>query len=232
MNYYKNINITKVASILAVSALLSTTAYAGNDDSMIALGAKIGTAGVGIEGRAPIADNLYGRFGVNYLHYNHSLDNGALNYKGKLTLLTVPLMLDYHPFDNSGFRVSAGIAYNGNKITATAKPNKTVTLYGEEYDPEDLGTVKSKLTLGSKIAPIVSIGYDSSFTSDSSWSFNAEAGVMYSGKSKIKVSATGDLANDRDAMNNLNRDANKSLDKVKKYLKFFPIVSIGLKYNF
>ena len=74
MNYYKNINITKVASILAVSALLSTTAYAGNDDSMIALGAKIGTAGVGIEGRAPIADNLYGRFGVNYLHYNHSLE--------------------------------------------------------------------------------------------------------------------------------------------------------------
>ena len=55
---------------------------------------------------------------------------------------------------------------------------------------------------------------------------------MYSGKSKIKVSATGDLANDRDAINNLNRDANKSLDKVKKYLKFFPIVSIGLKYNF
>lgn len=25
------------------------------------------------------------------------------------------------PFDNSGFRVSAGVAYNGNKITATAK---------------------------------------------------------------------------------------------------------------
>ena len=58
---------------------------------------------------------MYGRFGVNYLHYNHSLNDGALNYKGKLTLLTVPLMLDYHPFDNSGFRVSAGIAYNGNK---------------------------------------------------------------------------------------------------------------------
>jgi len=232
MSRYKKINITKVASVLAVSALLSTTAYAGNNDSMIAFGAKVGTAGVGIEGRAPIVDNLYGRFGVNYLHYNHSLNNGALNYKGKLTLLTVPLMLDYHPFDNSGFRVSAGIAYNGNKITATAKPNKTVTLYGENYEPGDLGTVKSKLTLGNNIAPIVSIGYDSSFISDSPWSFNAEAGVMYSGKAKIKVSATGELAKEQEVINDLNRDANKSLDKVKKYLKFFPIVSIGLKYNF
>ncbi len=232
MRSYKNINVTKAVSILAVSALLSTTAYAGNDDSMFALGAKVGTAGVGIEGRAAIADNLYGRFGVNYLHYNHSLDKGSLNYKGKLTLLTVPLMLDYHPFDNSGFRVSAGIAYNGNKVTATAKPNKTVTLYGADYAPEDLGTVKSKLTLGSKIAPIVSIGYDSSFISESSWSFNAEAGVMYSGKAKIKVSATGLAANDQEVIGDLNRDANKSLNKVKKYLKFFPIVSVGIKYNF
>ena len=232
MSYYKNINITKAASILAVSALLSTTAYANNNDSMVALGAKIGTAGVGIEGRAPIADNLYGRFGVNYLHYNHSLDKGSLNYKGKLTLLTVPLMLDYHPFDNSGFRVSAGVAYNANKITATAKPNKTVTLYGHNYSKAELGTVKSKLTLGNKIAPIVSIGYDSSFISDSSWSFNAEAGVMYSGKAKIKVSATGVAANQQQKIDDLNRDANKSLNKVNKYLKFFPIVSIGFKYNF
>jgi len=233
MTYHKYINVTKTVSILAISALLSTTAYAGNSDSMVALGAKIGTAGAGIEGRAPITDNLYGRFGVNYLHYNHSLNDGALNYKGKLTLLTVPLMLDYHPFDNSGFRVSAGVAYNGNKITATAKPNKAVTLYGKNYNPEDLGTVKSKLTLGNNIAPIVSIGYDSSFISDSSWSFNAEAGVMYSGKAKIKVSATGALAREeKAAINDLNRDANKSLDKIKRHLKFFPIISIGLKYNF
>jgi len=43
MSRYKKINITKVASVLAVSALLSTTAYAGNNDSMIAFGAKVGT---------------------------------------------------------------------------------------------------------------------------------------------------------------------------------------------
>ena len=55
---------------------------------------------------------------------------------------------------------------------------------------------------------------------------------MYSGKAKIKVSATGLAANDQEVIGDLNRDANKSLNKVKKYLKFFPIVSVGLKYNF
>jgi hypothetical protein len=30
----------------------------------------------------------------------------------------------------------------------------------------------------------------------------------------------------------LNRDANAALKRVKKYLKFFPVISIGFKYNF
>ena len=237
MSNYQKINATKTLSILALSALLSTTSYAqgaveSSGNIKIAIGAKVGTAGFGIEGRIPVTENLYGRLGVNYLHYNHSLNKGTLNYKGKLTFLTVPLMLDYHPFDDSGFRLSAGVAYNGNKVTANASPNKAITLYGHNYTKDELGKVKSKLTLGNKIAPIVSIGYDSSFINNNPWSFNAEAGIMYAGKAKVKVSATGISANQKQKIDDLNRDANKSLNKVKKYLKFFPIVSIGFKYTF
>ena len=101
-----------------------------------------------------------------------------------MNLLTVPLLLDYHPFPESGFRISAGIAYNDNKVTATATPNKPVTIYNTTYQPASLGTVKAKLTMTNKIAPIFAIGYDSSFINNKSWSFNAEAGIMYQGKEK------------------------------------------------
>lgn len=77
----------------------------------------------------------------------------------------------------------------------------------------------------------MSIGYDSSFISDSSFSFNAELGAMYSGNPKIKVSATGLAANQTQQISDLNRDANKELKKVKNYLRFFPVVAIGFKYN-
>jgi hypothetical protein len=54
---------------------------------------------------------------------------------------------------------------------------------------------------------------------------------MYSGNPKIKVSSTGLAANNKQQIDDLNRDANKELKKVKNYLKFYPIISIGFKYN-
>lgn len=231
MNNYKN--TTKVVISLAIPALLSTTSYANVNagDSLLAIGAKVGTTGIGIEGRSPITENLFGRLGANYFQYSNEVGDSKLDYKGKLTLFSVPIMLDYHPVEDSGFRLSVGIGYNGNKVKATAVPNKSITLYGNTYTPAQLGTVTAKLTLGNKIAPIVSIGYDSSFISNSPFSFNAELGAMYSGNPKIKVSATGIAANQHQQISDLNRDANKELKKVKNYLKFFPIIAIGFRYN-
>jgi len=45
--YFAYDKLIKTISILAISALLSTTAYANTSDSMFALGVKVGTAGVG-----------------------------------------------------------------------------------------------------------------------------------------------------------------------------------------
>ncbi len=78
-----------------------------------ALGMKIGSLGVGIEGRTPINNNIFVRLGVNYFPLEIKQNNAVMN----VTLLSVPLMLDFHPFDDSGFRVSGGVAYNGNKLT-------------------------------------------------------------------------------------------------------------------
>lgn len=225
--------LLKNISLLAVSAFIGTTSYADNTTkSKLAIGANLGTTGFSLEGRTPLNDSLYGRIATNYFYYKHSMKKGSLDYKGKLNLLTVPLLFDYHPFPESGFRISAGIAYNDNKVTATATPNKPVKIYNTTYQPAELGTVKAKLTMTNKIAPVVAIGYDSSFINNKAWSFNAEAGIMYQGKEKIKVSATGLAAQQQSTIDDLNRDANAALKRVKKYLKFFPVISIGFKYNF
>lgn len=225
--------LLKNISLLAVSAFIGTTSYADNiTKSKLAIGANLGTTGFSLEGRTPLNDSLYGRIATNYFYYKHSMKKGSLDYKGKLNLLTVPLLFDYHPFPESGFRISAGIAYNDNKVTATATPNKPVKIYNTTYQPAELGTVKAKLTMTNKIAPVVAIGYDSSFINNKAWSFNAEAGIMYQGKEKIKISATGLAAQQQSTIDDLNRDVNAALKRVKKYLKFFPVISIGFKYNF
>jgi hypothetical protein len=228
-------NIRKTLAILTATTMLSSVTYAAGktNDNIVAIGAKIGTTGIGLEARTPIVDNIYGRIGINGAQSNKQGSSyEGIIYKIKGSLLTVPLMMDYHPIDNSGFRLSAGIAYNGNSFTGEANITKNVTINNTTYTANDIGSIKTKITLGNKIAPIVSVGYDSSFICDNAWSFNAEAGVMFSGTPKVKVSATGILGNDAKAIKDLEYNANKNLNKVKKYLKIFPILSIGLKYTF
>lgn len=127
-------NLKKLVAISAVSILFANSAYAEQADRNIAVGANIGTLGLGIEARMPIVDTLVGRIGINYIPFSRSFNTSStytdfraaqtyvteIKNKVKGTLLTVPLMLDWHPIDDSGFRVSAGVAYNGSSFKSTS----------------------------------------------------------------------------------------------------------------
>ena len=154
-------NLKKLAAISAVSILFANSAYAEQADRNIAVGANIGTLGLGIEARMPIVDTLVGRIGINLLPYSTSVKTTStftqsapffsqtytseIHTKVKGKLLTVPLMLDWHPIDDSGFRVSAGVAYNGTRLKSTSKVsdftlggNKVIMIKGNQYDATDL----------------------------------------------------------------------------------------------
>ncbi len=224
-------NFKKFIKIITASVMLVASWQNASADSQVAIGPKIGLSGLGLEARVNLADNLYGRLGVNYFTYSLKTKDSALKYKLSLTLLTAPLMLDYHPIDGSGFRVSAGIAYNGNKIELKSGPSSNVILYGHEYAPNQIGNVKGTLEFKNKIAPILSVGYDSSLMDISPWSFNMEAGLMYAGKAKVKVSASGLAAKAPEFIDDLQKDSDKGLDSINKYLKYFPVLSIGIKFS-
>lgn len=224
--------LLKCCSIAAI--LASTSAFA--EAPRIAAGVNVGLPGIGLEARTPVADNLYARLGVNYFNYKHSNNDGKIKYDLDLNLTTAPLMLDYHPFDNSGFRVSAGVAYNNNYLSLKSTPSAPVTLYGRTYSAAEIGHIKGKLKLGRNVAPILSIGYDSSLMYDSAWSFNAELGVMYAGKPKLDVSTSSKVisqARQAQLKSDIEADSKKQFAKdAQKYLKYYPMISVGVKYNF
>lgn len=250
--------IKKIASVAAISAILSSTVFADT----VAIGPKIGTQGIGIEGRIPMTENGFVRMGVNYVKLEHDTrlkdfgsevfsDLGTPNLltpydvdiklKGKLTLLTAPIMFDYHPFDNSGFRVSAGIAYNGNKVDIKGSVVPTlngVTIQSYNGLPVSsvvdslIGTVKGKIKLGSAVSGLLTLGYDSSFISQSPFSFNFEAGAMFTGKPKLTISTTGPVLGTEDVRAYLQRKANEKFKTIDKYLQVFPVISLGVKYTF
>lgn len=219
-------NLKKLPAIIAVSTMLSSSALA--DNAFVAVGLNLSTTGIGAEARTPIAEGFYGRLGANYFKYSQKFTDGEINLKGDLTLLSAPIMVDWHPFDNSGFRLSAGVAYNGNKVKAKGTPAQGVTVNNVFFTPAQIGSVTAELTLGNAIAGVASVGYDSSFVSNGPLSFHFELGAMYTGKPKLSTSSTGtggDLF-----LREYKKDADKAFKDVEKYLKFFPILKIGVKY--
>jgi hypothetical protein len=221
--------VNRISAIIAMlTVLCSSVVYA--EHAFVAIGPRIGTQGIGVEARGPIADGFFGRINGNYFNYSKKFRNGEIDLKGKLTLLSVPVMVDWHPFEESGFRLSVGVAYNGNKVKATGTAPQGATLGGVFYTKDQIGSVTAELSLGNRIAGIASVGYDSSFIANGSVSFNCEAGVIYAGKPKLNVTSTGLANNDPLLKERIKADATKGLKDIDKYLKFFPVISIGVKF--
>jgi hypothetical protein len=136
-------------------------------------------------------------------------------------------MFDWHPVNGSGFKLSAGVAYNGNKLKARGTPDTGQGWNGRYYTVQEIGTIHAKMKLGNPIVPIVTIGYDSSFITSDTWSFNTEVGVMFVGKPKTTISVTGIGANNSQLIS----DVKSSINHANKYLRYFPILNLGFKYH-
>lgn len=211
-------------ALLATNSVPTTTA----NSSIFAIGPKIGTLGAGLEGSFNVSKEFKLRVGVNGLRYSKKFNDGDMNWSGKLTLLTVGAMADYHPFQN-GFRLSAGVMYNGNKLDVSATPANNVNINGQNYTPAQVGTTKGTLDFR-KIAPYIGIGYDGALTSNGALSFNAEVGVLFQGSPRASVSATGLLRNQTAFLNNLKAEVEQATNK--SWLRYYPVVSVGFKYRF
>lgn len=222
--------LAQTAAIFAILTSLNSSVYA--TDGIVAIGPKIGIQGIGVDARAPITESLLGRIGFNYFSFSKSkvAIEGNLKLDATLRLLSVPVMLDWHPFENSGFRLSGGVAYNGNKLSLKGTANGPVTINNITYPAAQIGSVTGTLSLGNTLAGLATIGYDSSFVKDGAWSFNFEAGVMYTGSPKLSISATG--TGGQTVKDVLDRAIKEDSGSWKKYLKYYPILSLGFKYKF
>lgn len=211
---------------VAIGTLLASSlaTQAGN----FAIGPKVGTLGVGAEGLFKFNDFLSFGAQINGFKYSKKLDKGNVGYSGKLKLLNFGGTANFHPF-LGGFKITGGLFANFNKIDVNATPNKNITLNGNTYTPAEIGKLTGAVKFG-RVSPYLGMGYDSAFSSVTPLSFNCDVGVLFQGKPKTDVSATGLLKGNAQLI----KDANKNLYNAsnKSYVRFYPVISLGLKYRF
>ncbi len=224
-------SLTAVALIIS-SVLLSSQAQA---DSANGVAIKAGSAGAGIEYYTGISDNVNLRFGINGFNYDDDFTENDITYEAEIQLRSASVVFDYHPWDSSSFRLSAGAYYNGNKVNAAAQAiDGEYEFNGDVYQVEDVASADGKIEF-KKVAPYIGFGWSASPTSTSSWAFNLDIGAFYQDTPESQLNVTCGAALEQTLCDQLLADVRIEQDKLEEDIqeyKWYPVVTLGVLYRF
>ncbi|HOW43326.1 MAG TPA: hypothetical protein P5110_02400 [Candidatus Omnitrophota bacterium] len=221
---------SKCVAFLVVALLFACAAgHLFAADSRLALSAKAGTLGGGLEGIVNITPHFNVRAGANTFQYDYDGKESDINYDFDLELLTFAGLVDWFPFDN-GFRVTGGCMANENSLELKATTAGTYDIGGVTYTSAEVGTLKGELDFNS-LAPYLGIGYGNPFGTESNWSFNFDIGVMFQGSPDLSVTTDGTLAANAAFQANLAREKADLEDELDEF-EFYPVISFGVTYRF
>lgn len=206
--------------MLAGLALMLASGAAGAEN--FALGAKFGTAGLGLEATWRVTESVNVRTGYYAFDYSTDLEEEGIEYDGDLKLRNLGLFADWHPF-NGRFRVSGGGVQTGNKFRGDAD--------GElDVGDSTYSAVVDARVGWSGFAPYLGIGVGNALRSR--WTFSFDLGVMFTGSPSVRLDGTAsDPALEQAFREDLAREEANLRDELSD-AKYYPVIAIGAAFRF
>ena len=168
------------------------------------------------------------RAGLNQYDYDFEDDLDGVDYDGDLELGTITLLGDYRPWA-SRFRITGGVVFNDNQISAVADPVATYEIGDVVYTLEEVGTLSADVDFDS-VVPYLGIGFDFDLTSR--FSLSLDAGALFQGEAGVSIDTRGGtLSNDPTLRQELDDEARLYEDDLEDY-DIYPVISLGLSYRF
>lgn len=213
-------------------------------DGPFFLGAQASTLGWGVSGGYDVSDSISVRAMFNHFDYSFDRTRRGNKFEGDLDLLSLGLMMDWHPFGR-GFRVTSGAFMNNSELVAGAK-GENVKIGERRYS--------GNLDLNADFdwfAPYLGVGYTGG-RDRTGFGFVFDAGVLFSGAPNLSASgsASGDAGScgfevdDKGRatlggvcaeFDSLKSDLEREHSKLTRDLddfKLYPVVSLGVSYRF
>lgn len=213
--------------LFSAAVLVAITLGGSSARADFALGAGIGTLGVGGHAAYEINDFLALRLNANFGAFDTGFNASGIDYDAEFDLLTAGLLLDVHPLGLSpvgdGFVITGGAYYNANEMTFTATPSTSVSIGGNTYN---VNAIQTDIEFR-QFAPMLALGYDGTFHSMIPVSFFFRAGVLFQGTPDVTVRARGGGVSKAD----LNAEAAQIQDDLTVF-KFYPLLSLGVTIAF
>lgn len=224
-----------VKKIFALTAGLATGLIAMSAHADVGVVGEVGTTGIGGHAVIPLRPNLNARMGLGYLTYSYNGSTRDMKYDLSLKTNTYDALLDWYPKENSSFRVTAGLAYNGNKIDVQARSNAagSYTINGNTYNAASVGKVTGKIDFN-KVAPYLGVGWSSRAAVEKGWSFSSDVGVLFQGSPRSTLKSSGCTAPAQvcsQFASDVARENARLTDEVGRF-KVYPVLRVGVSYKF
>jgi hypothetical protein len=196
----------------------------------------------------------YFAYNVNNVKVGGSGSSGS-DVSGKLNFAEGGVAVDFYPFPNHGWRLSPGFTFynnNGASASGVMATGSSITLGSTTYYSDEASNMNLNANLGlntHKQAFTMTTGWGNMISrSGGHFSVPFEIGAIFTGTPTLGLNITGyGCTNQEDAADNGESCVNMATDsgaqasiqsQVSKYqndlnpLKVYPIMSIGVAYNF
>ena len=145
----------------------------------------------------------------------------------RLDLSSFAAMIDWHP-GSSGFRLSAGLLYNGSETSLTDLPSNAGYLVGNPgYMAYEIDSLTDRVNTDSA-SPYLGIGWRNKIDKRGGFSFSAEAGILFQGNLNSRLMPTDGLA----AKPDLYQEEENILDSVAGKNEIYPVLNLGISYTY
>jgi len=219
-----NVKIRILLALIGLGLLGTQSAIA---DDNIWLGAKAGTLGIGFEATWRPTPILDFRAGLNNYSYNTNSAEAGIDYDSELDLNTFYATANLRA-PMSPFRLTAGIFSNRNEVNLVSQSSATYDIGGMTYTGAEVGTLNAAVSF-EKTAPYLGVGAD--FRIADTLGLNFDLGVLWQGTPVVGMTASGPITLDPNFQAELAAETVELQNALNNY-KAYPVVSIGLSFNF
>lgn len=199
----------------------------------IALGPKIGTTGIGLDLTFGFNRYLNLRGGFNYGSFTWSSELGDVDYDMDVDLVTLPLLVDIHPFGNH-FRLTGGAYFQpgGSKAELEATVEDSMQIGSHTYPAEVIGTLSGEVEVADVVTPYLGIGFGNAVGEDQLLTFMVDFGVIFQ---SYDVSLTSDGAGMTAKLDTFRKDLEEEEAAAQSDMddfKIFPVLTFGIAWHF
>ena len=179
---------------MAAILLASPAAALAQVPGPFAVGAQVGTPGLGANIQFALNDVIVLRGGYDVLQWDRDDSYQDVDYNAEIDFKSPGAFVDLHPFRNSFF-VSGGAYFGERGVDLDATPTRDVRIGGVTFTPAQVGRLDGRIDL-EDTAPFAGIGFDNTFTRGGRLGFRFTAGAVFGDAPVVNLQASGGTFSD------------------------------------